>query len=324
MPVWRAEARDEKLYITDGDSLILVGRRSSKYIEKLAQREAERRNKDRTVNDFIFEDKDTFRIIRKGIHRLNELAFKSETRLSYYDNYDIASMTAVLCFKGFKPNKDTSFMTYYYKAIFNGYIDRLRRNGKLKYEYLPITDEIILDGCANYQNKSYMRPIIKNYHTECLKARHRRIVNLYYTGGYTLADIGRKYQITRERVRQLLRKALQHMRIESLILDPTKQKRSGKKNQCARLLNSCIIRRTCLDMLQEKTIEQRELVRALQERLKISKRLTMSRLAYLLRHSLVSKRSEFIKLPDGRRRKLRWLSIITSAYLADSQNNDQT
>lgn len=324
MLVWRAKVEGEKLYITDGYSLILIGRHGSKHIEQLANREAERRNKDRTVSDFIFDDKDIIRIIRKGIHRLNQLAFKSETRLSYYDNYDIASMVAVLCFRAFKPNKDTSFMTYYFKAIFNGYIDRLRRGGKLKYEYLPITDGIIQDGCANYLNKSFMNPIIKNFHTECLKARHKRIVKLYYAGGYTLADIGRKYKITRERVRQLLKKALQHMRIESLILDPTRQKRSGKKNQCAKLLNSCIIRRTYLEMLQVKEIEQRELVRAIQERLKISKRLAMSRLAYLLRHKLVSKRSEFIKLPDGRRRKLRWLSIVTSACLADSQNNDQT
>ena len=59
------------------------------------------------------------------------------------------------------------------------------------------------------ENKEELSQLIKLLlELECLTARQRDYIKLYYFEGYTFEKIGNKYGITREAVRQGLNKAI--------------------------------------------------------------------------------------------------------------------
>ena len=58
--------------------------------------------------------------------------------------------------------------------------------------------------------------------------RERDMINMYYgrlySESYTLVEIGEKYGLTKERVRQIIEKAFKHIRSEAILADAYKRR----------------------------------------------------------------------------------------------------
>ncbi len=85
----------------------------------------------------------------------------------------------------------------------------------------PFLDEFIIDD-DNLEDERNIARFIESI-MSILSGREADIINMYYgRGGYrenTLEDIGKKYNLTKERVRQIMETAFRKIRSESMIVD---------------------------------------------------------------------------------------------------------
>lgn len=85
----------------------------------------------------------------------------------------------------------------------------------------PFLDEFIIDD-DNLEDERNVARFIESI-MSILSSREADIINMYYgRGGYrenTLEDIGKKYNLTKERVRQIMETAFRKIRSESMIVD---------------------------------------------------------------------------------------------------------
>lgn len=85
----------------------------------------------------------------------------------------------------------------------------------------PFLDEFIIDD-DNLEDERNIARFIESI-MSILSSREADIINMYYgRGGYrenTLEDIGKKYNLTKERVRQIMETAFRKIRSESMIVD---------------------------------------------------------------------------------------------------------
>ena len=85
----------------------------------------------------------------------------------------------------------------------------------------PFLDEFIIDD-DNLEDERNVARFIESI-MSILSGREADIINMYYgRGGYrenTLEDIGKKYNLTKERVRQIMETAFRKIRSESMIVD---------------------------------------------------------------------------------------------------------
>lgn len=84
------------------------------------------------------------------------------------------------------------------------------------------SDEFIVSGEDNFEEEKNVKKFIEDV-MSILSDREADIINMYYgMGEYhenTLEDIGKKYNLTKERVRQIMESAFKKIRSESMISD---------------------------------------------------------------------------------------------------------
>ena len=96
--------------------------------------------------------------------------------------------------------------------------DHLKSYAEAPYPYNLLDDVVTGPGYAN-SNKKYWSDWLMpdqeaalRYVLSTLGERERKIIQLYYGEGYTLEETGKEFELTRERVRQILARAVRKMR----------------------------------------------------------------------------------------------------------------
>jgi hypothetical protein len=195
-------------------------------------------------------------------------------------------------------------MHYLLKSLYYAF-DTYRRDidKKVSYDFdVPISDKLIIKSTYNTLSKITDHSKIRDVIHVDLKLRYKEILRLRYEQRYTLAEIGAKYGVTRERARQLLVKAISRLRIAHGLED---------KGKNVRLINSikrCKVAQSIISYVRDGEKEQRDVFNYLTNKHSSSKVKLYPKLFRLLTHNIITKRCEKVR-SDGRNKVLRWLSV---------------
>lgn len=254
---WRIDIKGNRVFITNGASIINIGRAAVPFYHRMAQQEADRRNRNPQVSDFMFDDKSVRKLLKLGLKLRNEHPLD--------ERYDLVSLCLVRCINNFVPNPDSCFVTYYLSAL-HRCLSVLQHKKKSKRINKIVNDRLIAKSAYHTFGKE--RIVVEDHQglLSHLPARQRMMVKLRYYDGMTYDDIGKLYDVTKQRVEQIVKRSLDS--ISEYVINGNKTptviptRRARKPNSRTQK-----VRQIIMDMLKEHpNFEQRDMDRLLEDR----------------------------------------------------------
>ena len=135
----------------------------------------------------------------------------------------------------FDLSKDVKVITYAKWWIMQRLNNCINNNGKFKTDELPtdhekqngndddyevVSDEFIIEDDIDYEKNENIKKEYINTLLSCLNQREYDIISLYYGlngDNHTLEEIGEHYNLTKERIRQIIENSLTKVRTEALM-----------------------------------------------------------------------------------------------------------
>ena len=135
----------------------------------------------------------------------------------------------------FDLSKDVKVITYAKWWIMQRLNNCITNNSKFKTDELPtdhekqnrndddyevVSDEFIIEDDIDYEKNENTKKEYINTLLSCLNQREYDIVSLYYGlngDNHTLEEIGEQYNLTKERIRQIIENSLTKVRTEALM-----------------------------------------------------------------------------------------------------------
>lgn len=250
---WRTDIKENKVFITNGVSIINIGRAAVRFYHRFAQQEADRRNHDPQVSNFMFDDTSVRKLLRLGLKLRNEHPVD--------ERYDLVSLCLVRCINNFVPNQDSSFVTYYVSALYRC-LSVLSHKEKYKRVNRIVDDRLLAKSAYHTFGKEHKAVDDHQSLLNHLPARQRMMIKLRFYDDMTYDEIGHLYNVTKQRVEQIVKRSLNSIRERTLNGNKTPTRKKRKLDSRTQK-----IRQIITDMLKEHpNIEQREMDRLLDDK----------------------------------------------------------
>lgn len=154
-------------------------------------------------------------LIIKNIGLIRKIAryYANRYNVDFEELFDVSLYILCQVFAKFNLNRNIKFSTFIYVCLSNAIKRQAQLMFKDKQRLVPLDDVI---QCYTINNN--IDDIIFRCDLEAalktLKPMEREVVELYLFKGYTLKEIGDKFNVTREYIRQVKDRALRKLRIK--------------------------------------------------------------------------------------------------------------
>lgn len=140
-----------------------------------------------------------------------------KSKLSFEEIQESCLYALILAARGYRPERNIKFSTYAYKAMDRQTLRDARNTQAIhipKYKHIS-SPRIVSLSKLDFdvlEDKYEKKLIISKMDLSCLKKREREIFKLYYVKGLRLHQIGKRFDITKERVRQIKDRCIEKIR----------------------------------------------------------------------------------------------------------------
>ncbi len=268
--MWRSVIKDDIIYITDGTEDIRIGHTRFNNNHPLAVQEANRRNNDPNTVNFLLTPEITNAFLYYGTQKITFLLHRHEIKIPYQEAKSMAAYAIAKAQAHFRPNPNNTIYTYYTKILYNtiGEItNKVYRpdynlimskpsyptihNIQIKDAHIIASNYTTIKSDEDQKGQKYQPIVLLNI----LNQREKKIVIDTYWHDKTLKEIGIDIGLTRERVRQLLGRALNRLRehLGEQTIPITTEERRGIKCESfkPKVKNQTVLRSTIIKVLTD-------------------------------------------------------------------------